>query len=61
MTLYETAKVFWDYLEYWPEEDEPGYDGIHSGGIKGLKPDAPPEAREAYNAWIKAQRNGTKL
>ena len=39
---------FCDYLELYPYSDDPDYDGIHDGGYKGLRPDAPPEAVEAY-------------
>lgn len=44
---------FDDYVEYYPYEDEPGYDGKHDGGIKGLKPGAPKEVRDAYETLMK--------
>ena len=33
MIDYEQVKDFWDYIEYYPDEDEEGFDGIHYGGI----------------------------
>lgn len=39
---------FWDYLDYYPDEDEDGYDGIHNGGVKGLREDAPDDAKKQY-------------
>jgi hypothetical protein len=56
---------FWDYVEFYPESDEEGYDGIHSGGIKGLVKDAPEKAKEAYEKFRKmeeeAKKQGIKL
>ncbi|MCI5592495.1 MAG: hypothetical protein PUG56_02020 [Ruminococcus sp.] len=37
---------FWDYLVFSPYEDELNYDGIHDGGIKGIKEDAPDWAKK---------------
>ena len=44
-------------LLFYPEEDEPNYDGIHNGGIKGISQDAPKAAKEAYNEYVKRQRD----
>lgn len=46
---------FWDYLVFFPYEDELNYDGIHDGGIKGIKEDAPDWAKKAYEEYLKGQ------
>ena len=45
---WDMVKDFHDYLEYYPCDDEEGYDGIHDGGIKGIRSDAPESAKKAY-------------
>lgn len=45
---WDMVKDFWDYLECYPYDDEEGYDGIHDGGIKGIRSDAPESAKIAY-------------
>lgn len=55
MEAWDNVKAFWDYLEFYPEEDEPDYDGIHDGGIKGIREDAPKAAKEAYLEYVKQQ------
>lgn len=61
----EDFKGFRDYAEYYPDEDEPGFDGVHYGGIKGLKPGAPDSAVEAYARYVamikEAEEQGIKL
>ncbi len=52
----EKCRVFEEYLEYYPEADEEGYDGVHFGGIKGLRPDAPESAKKAYAEWVALQK-----
>lgn len=49
--------LFWKYLEYYPDEDEENFDGVHYGGIKGIKSDAPDHVKEEYKAWLKQQEN----
>lgn len=44
---------FWDYLEFYPQADDPNYDGVHSGGIKGIAQDAPETAKEAFKKFQK--------
>lgn len=65
MLAYEAVKDFLDYLEYYPDVDEPGYDGIHEGGWKGLREDAPENAKKAYEKYKKikkeAERQGKLL
>lgn len=65
MEAYEKLKEFWDYLEFYPDEDEPKFDGIHYGGIKGIKSDAPDTAKKAYTEYQKEKeelaKQGMKL
>lgn len=61
MISEEQMNMFWKFLEFYPDEDEPGFDGIHYGGIKGIAPDAPKTAREAFNEYQKAISEGIKL
>ena len=62
---FEAVRSFWDYLGYYPDEDEPGFDGIHYGGIKGLRKDATESARKSYKRYLemtqKAQKEGYAL
>lgn len=43
---------FDDYVEMYPDMDEEGYDGEHTG-IKGIRADAPQKAKDAYAKWKK--------
>lgn len=61
MIDYEYVKDFWDYLEFYAEEDEDGYDGVHDGGIKGIKPDAPENAKKAYQEHLKELNKDVKI
>ena len=62
---YEKVQLFWDYLLFYPESDEEGYDGIHDGGIKDISDDAPEEAKKQFAEYLKAkeeaEKNGIKL
>ena len=49
---YRTAS-FWDYVIFWPEEDDKDFDGIHYGGIKAIRGDAPESAKEAFARYQK--------
>lgn len=60
MLSNEFLKKFWAWVEFYPEEDAPDYDGKHDGGIKGLKKDAPKEAREAFREFL-AETDGGKV
>ena len=57
--------LFWDYLIFYPEEDEPGFDGVHYGGIKGINDEAPAQAKKAFAQYQQekqaAVRAGRKL
>lgn len=44
------------YLEYYPGPGEEGADGIHDGEIKGLREDAPEDAREAFAAYLSRKK-----
>lgn len=57
---YETVKDFWDYVEFYPYEDEEGYDGVHDGGIKGLREGAPAKAVKAYEKYRKIEQECDK-
>lgn len=46
------------YAEFYPCYDEEGYDGEHDGGIKGLKEDAPEEAKREYLEYLKQKEQG---
>lgn len=50
---WNMVKDFWDYVEMYPDEDEPDFDGVHYGGIKGLSANAPDHARKAYAEYNK--------
>lgn len=54
-----------DYLEYYPDEGEEGFDGVHFGGIKGISPDAPEKEKAAFRLFQKeeaeAQQQGIRL
>lgn len=61
MIDYEQVKDFWDYIEYYPDEDEEGFDGVHYGGIKGLVENAPKKAQKAYMKFLMQQKNDMKI
>lgn len=44
--------LFWDYLIFYPNEDEECFDGEHYGGIKGISNDAPDEAKKAFYQYM---------
>lgn len=52
MIAWEAVKDFWNFLEFFPDEAEAGFDGVHHGGIKGIRDDAPVEAKEAFQAYM---------
>lgn len=57
---YEAVDKFINYLEYYPEEGEEGYDGVHNGGWKGLREDAPEEARKQYADYMEMQESARR-
>jgi len=66
MTIsFDAVKDFDDYIETYTYEDEEGYDGVHDGGIKGLRSDAPESAVKAYEEYCRmmaeAEEQGIKL
>jgi hypothetical protein len=42
--MIDEKPIFGDCLEYYPDEYEEGFDGVHFGSIKGISEDAPDEA-----------------
>ena len=60
MIAWEQVKVFYDYLEFYPGEDEDGYDGVHDGGWKGVRDDAPDEVKQAYADYVTEQEKAEK-
>lgn len=60
----EFAK-FAEYVIYYPDEDDPDFDGEHYGGIKGLSDDAPEDAKYAFRKYMyeyyEAQRFNRKI
>ena len=61
MEAWSTVKEFWDYLEFYAYEGEEGFDGIHDGGIKGIRVDAPESAKKAYAKWAEEEERNKKL
>ena len=55
MEPYGKLAEFWKYIEFYPDEDEPDFDGVHYGGIKGISEDAPESARKAFAEYQKEQ------
>lgn len=49
------------WLEYYPDEDEEGFDGVHYGGVRGLKKDAPADMCNLYNDIVKSEKDGLKV
>lgn len=57
MISEKEVSLFGDYLIFYPEEDEEGFDGEHYGGIKGISNDAPDEAKKAFKEYMKHPDN----
>lgn len=45
---YVHDPIWWDYAIWYPYEGEEGYDGVHDGGLKGIRDDAPQKVKEAF-------------
>ncbi len=56
---------FWEYVVFYPGMDEAGYDGVHSGGVKGIREDAPETAKKAFAEYqemcARAKAQGLKI
>lgn len=50
-----------DYAVFYPAPGEPGFDGVHYGGVKGVKPDAPAWAKKKFEERAEAEKQGYKL
>lgn len=51
---------FAKYIIFFPDEDDPDFDGEHYGGIKGLSDEAPEEARIAFESYMKELKKAQK-
>jgi hypothetical protein len=60
MVDQKQLSLFWDYLIFYPEEDEDDFDGVHYGGIKGIQDNAPPSAKEAFAKYREEQKRAKK-
>ena len=60
MEDWNVMREFWEYIEFYPCEDEEGYDNIHNGGIKGIRHDAPETAKAAYERWIENKKKNNE-
>lgn len=60
MEAYENLKEFWKYIEFYPDEDEHDFDGVHYGGIKGILEDAPESAKKVFAEYQKEQERFVK-
>lgn len=47
-----------EFAEYYAYADEEGYDGVHNGGVKGMKEDAPEWAKKRYEKYIERLKEG---
>ena len=45
--------LFMPYEVFYPEKGQPGYDGVHDGGFKCLREDAPESAKKAFAEYLK--------
>ena len=52
----EKMAQFWDYLIFYPEEDEAGFDGVHYGSVKDIKKEVPHFAKEEFALYMEEQR-----
>lgn len=54
--------LIWKYLEYYPDEDEKNFDGVHCGGVKGINQSAPEDVKLEYQAWcVQREKNRQAL
>lgn len=58
--MVDQMASFWDYLIFYPEEDEVGFDGVHYGGIKGIRDDAPKSAKEEFAKYQETRKQAEK-
>lgn len=57
---FNAVDKFFDYLEFYAEEGEEGYYGVHDGGWKGLREDAPEEAKKQYEEYMQMQERAKR-
>ena len=44
---------WFDYLIYCPAYDEEDFDGVHYGGIKGIREDAPDDVKKEFKEFMR--------
>lgn len=52
---------WWDYAEFYPEEDEDGFDGVHFGGVKGVSKSAPERVKREFDSYKRKIEHGRRL
>ncbi len=57
MRVYES---WMQYIVCYPCSDEEGFDGIHDGGWKGVRDDAPDEAKQAFQKFLEEEKENLK-
>ncbi len=60
MSIGEEFGKLWCYIEFYPEEDEPDFDGVHFGGIKGIRRDAPDNIKALFKKYQDEQEEAAK-
>ena len=50
-----------EYAIFYPSKDEEGYDGVHDGGIKGVRDDTPDDIKKEFEEYLRETRNGLKI
>lgn len=56
MIEWEIAK----WIEWYPSEGDEGYDGVHDGGIKGAKENAPFEIKKEIDEMKRNIESGIR-
>lgn len=49
-----------EYAVFYAYADEEDYDGVHNGGLKGMKDDAPEWAKKMYDEFAKKVLRGIR-
>lgn len=59
--MFAYSGKWMDYAIFYPDIDEEGYDGVHHGGVKGIRDDAPEEIKKAYERDIEIIRKAEAM